>query len=45
MQCPLGFSEEHMELRLLAVGDVVAPAGCEYLCRHLHSIKKMIPYK
>ena len=30
-----------MELRLLAVGDVVAPAGCEYLCRHLHSIKKL----
>ena len=24
-----------MELRLLAVGDVVAPSGCDYLCRRL----------
>ena len=29
-----------MELRLLAVGDVVAPSGCDYLCRRLPGLIK-----
>lgn len=29
-----------MELKLLAVGDVVAPSGCDYLCRRLPDLRK-----
>ena len=29
-----------MELKLLAVGDVVAPSGCDYLCRRLPGLIK-----
>lgn len=30
----------YMERRLLAVGDIVAPSGCAYLCRQLPALQR-----